>query len=39
MITCLASVTSDAVTNTDIRSAFGLDEKDVSYWAWLENGI
>lgn len=28
MIACLAYVTSEAVTNTDIRSAFGLDEKD-----------
>ena len=25
---CLASVTSDAITNTDIRTAFGLGEKD-----------
>lgn len=28
MIACLAFVTSDAVTNSDIRSAFGLDEKE-----------
>ncbi len=28
MIACLAFVTSDAVTNTNIRCAFGLDEKD-----------
>ena len=28
MIACLAFVTLDAVTNSDIRSAFGLDEKE-----------
>ncbi len=28
MIACLAYVTADAITNTDIRSAFALDEKD-----------
>lgn len=28
MIACLAFVTSDAVTNTEIRKAFGLDEKE-----------
>ena len=28
MIACLAFVTSDAVTNSDIRNAFGLDEKE-----------
>lgn len=28
MIACLAFVTSEAITNTDIRNAFGLEEKD-----------
>ncbi len=28
MVACLAYVTSEAVTNTDIRNAFGLEEKD-----------
>ena len=28
MIACLAFVTSDAVTNSEIRNAFGLDEKE-----------
>lgn len=28
MIACLAFVTSESITNTDIRDAFGLDEKD-----------
>lgn len=28
MIACLAFVTSEAVTNSDIRNAFGLGEKD-----------
>jgi len=28
MIACMAFVTSEAITNTDIRNAFGLEEKD-----------
>ena len=28
MITCLASINSGAVTNTDIRDAFGLSENE-----------